>query len=610
MQTLPAKLGALLAVTALATLLACEANPPSAAEQDIGNEDPLDTSCRTTGCDDGDGCTVDLCELFAGTYSCHHYPRQCPAGQSCDAERGACVECRTDVDCSDGQYCSGAEVCSDGFCQSGTPPCPQSACDELEDACVECLGDGDCDDAVYCNGPEQCHNGVCSNGIPPCPAEQCDESLGLCADAFSARISGCPTTEYYPGVPVMLGAILRGGVGEHTRIEWSLEATDATIDSTASSSIQLLIPQAQNVRVSLVATDYVDASGAWTPRSQSTAECVLPESMALAYLAESPVSGVLPQDFTARGGTIEVSVSPVGIDGGLIVEDLTLANFAFREVTVTRLDEPQSVITTAQVAPSALEVIEPGDPTKGVTATITLDSTGSMQTNDPQRLRVDAAQALVEQLTERDLAAVLEFSRSASPSPGFFGARLLQPLTNDHALLDAAIAAVTADGTTPLYDALLDSCDLLVTEGRVNSAVVVLTDGLENASTTGTLTTVIATAVDHGIPVFPIGLGANIDFAELQTLADATGGTFATALNAAELDRLFRSLGVAVTKGRTIITASVTFTTPIGGPGVYTVAGDLETRMGQQRRVSPFSFQVTLGNPALVRFQSAASELR
>jgi hypothetical protein len=233
-----------------------------------------------------------------------------------------------------------------------------------------------------------------------------------------------------------------------------------------------------------------------------------------------------------------------------------------------------------------------------------------MTGNDPQRLRVAAAQKLVERLTEKDLAAVLEFSRDGSPpSAGFLAARLLQTFTANHDLLNAAIALIGQSGTTPLYDALLDSIGLLKSEAQPNPAEVVLTDGLENASSTGTVANVIDEAVAADIPIFPIGLGTGIDFTELQELARRTGGTFASALNPQELEALFQALGTAVTQGRFVVTATVQFDQAVGPAGVYTIAGTLETTLGQQTRAAPFSFQVVLGNAKALRLQTAEPEL-
>ncbi|HRX87120.1 MAG TPA: VWA domain-containing protein [Phycisphaerae bacterium] len=595
-------------VTLLVAVLAGCAAGPEAAEQPVPSPTPAaDTSCLTAGCDDGDGCTDDRCELAAGTYRCFHYPIVCAGGLACDPERGACVECLVDAECSDGQFCTGVEVCSDGFCRAGVAPCA-GICDEVANTCVTCQTDADCDDGIYCNGAEACSNGLCFPAEPPCSAEECDEVLDACAGAFSARIIGCADADLYFDIPLPLSADVSGGLGERTRLEWSLEAELASINSTRASTIQLLVPEAEDVRVVLTATDLEPDGDGWVVRSQATTECVLPVTSAKRYLTSAPVSGVLPETFDARGGTIDLSVSPLDVKGDLIVDEIDAMSFTFRDVAVSRLGTPGVVVSTARIAPAALEVIAPHDPEVGVTVAITLDATGSMMTNDPSRLRVKAAQALVELLREKDYAAVLEFSRSLTPSPGFLGALLLQGLTKDHEQLNAAIATIGANGSTPLFDALLDSIRLLRNDAEYNPAVVVLTDGLENASVAGTFDYVVAEAVMAEIPIFPIGLGADIDFTQLQELAKATGGTFASALNPIELQALFEALGTAVTRGRTVVTAAVMFDQPLVGPGMYTVSGTLDTSIGLVTRSAPFSFQIELGGAKRVLRQTAAAE--
>jgi hypothetical protein len=150
-------------------------------------------------CDDGIGCTEDLCV----NHSCQH-------------------NAQDDV-CDDGAYCNGTETCRPEYsgdasgCAEGTNPCPpDSQCSEgengpicacendadcndaiacTEDACVneECQNtpnDELCDDDLFCNGEEQCispRNGQpwdgwgCISDGNPCPPDMvCDEDNDEC----------------------------------------------------------------------------------------------------------------------------------------------------------------------------------------------------------------------------------------------------------------------------------------------------------------------------------------------------------------------------------------------------------------------------------------------
>ena len=270
-------------------------------------------------------------------------------------------------------------------------------------------------------------------------------------------------------------------------------------------------------------------------------------------------------------------------------------SFSFAPLSVRRLNEPATIIATGTASPRDLTIIGPLDPHQGVTVAILLDSTGSMTTNDPQRIRVEAGKKLVTILDDGDEAAVGDFRTGGQPTPGYRYLRLLQDFTSDHSLLNAALERVLADGGTPFYDAMLDGIDLLLEHHAGNPAIVALTDGQENSSTEGTFTSVVQTAYAADIPVFPIGLGADVDFTELQRLAEETGGTFASALDAAELEQLFENMGVAVTAGRVVLEADLAFSPALPSSGVFTITGLLWTEVGGVVHESPFSFQVELG---------------
>lgn len=70
--------------------------------------------------------------------------------------------CQDSRDCtSDGLFCSGDPVCTDGVCGFSGNPCGAAStplCDEDNDRCAECLDDGDCADT------EMCRDAVCMPG--------------------------------------------------------------------------------------------------------------------------------------------------------------------------------------------------------------------------------------------------------------------------------------------------------------------------------------------------------------------------------------------------------------------------------------------------------------
>jgi subtilisin family serine protease len=96
--------------------------------------------------------------------------------------------CTTDPECSDGQFCNGAEVCNAGICQAGTPPncadsvaCTTDTCNETTDSCDHTPNNGACDDGLFCNGAETCNVTLgCQAGTDPCAPEPCNEGTDTC----------------------------------------------------------------------------------------------------------------------------------------------------------------------------------------------------------------------------------------------------------------------------------------------------------------------------------------------------------------------------------------------------------------------------------------------
>ncbi len=178
-------------------------------------------------CDDGVGCTVDVCD--PATDACAHAAddslcddgrfcngvetcdalADCQAGvapdcddgvgctvDSCDPALDDCLSVPDDGQCDNGVFCDGAEVCDpENGCAAGGDPCPGQFCRESEPFCVDCLADADCDDGDFCNGAEVCDpTGMCVEGAPPCPPDMvCNPDQRRCE-------SGLFTLDFKPGV--------------------------------------------------------------------------------------------------------------------------------------------------------------------------------------------------------------------------------------------------------------------------------------------------------------------------------------------------------------------------------------------------------------------------
>jgi hypothetical protein len=151
-------------------------------------------------CDDGVGCTVDLCD--ESTRACVNRPdnTRCTAPATCDPSRDCtAVPCTTAADCDDGDPCTGAESCAAGRCVRGVPLRCDDGVDCTADSCVPRVGcqsradDTRCSDGVFCNGVETCGPRGCQRGAPlacggtMCSPTRCDEATRACVPVSADR---------------------------------------------------------------------------------------------------------------------------------------------------------------------------------------------------------------------------------------------------------------------------------------------------------------------------------------------------------------------------------------------------------------------------------------
>ncbi|MGH7932730.1 MAG: VWA domain-containing protein [Candidatus Binataceae bacterium] len=130
-----------------------------------------------------------------------------------------------------------------------------------------------------------------------------------------------------------------------------------------------------------------------------------------------------------------------------------------------------------------------------VSVGILVDTSGSMAPKIPQASA--AISQFISDLNPRD--DVFMFAFSSQPF-------LLQPFTTNHYLVLSRLSLLHAYGQTALYDTILDGL-LMLQHGRWDKkALLVVTDGMDNASQSG-LNQVIAQAHRMGVLVYSIGIG-------------------------------------------------------------------------------------------------------
>ena len=166
---------------------------------------------------------------------------------------------------------------------------------------------------------------------------------------------------------------------------------------------------------------------------------------------------------------------------------------------------------------------------------LAIDTSGSMLPDNIERAKA-AADAFATRMEPGTRMGVVAFSDQPV---------VVQELTSDLGQVRAAIRGLTAQGDTALYDAVIQSSQLLGKEAAQRN-LVLLSDGLHDGPPT-TISQAIAAANKNEVDIYTVGLGPGGDenSANLERMAKATGGE---AFSAApeQLERLYAVLATTL----------------------------------------------------------------
>jgi hypothetical protein len=148
-----------------------------------------------------------------------------------------------------------------------------------------------------------------------------------------------------------------------------------------------------------------------------------------------------------------------------------------------------------------------------------IDSSGSMQTNDPQDLRKDAAKAYVDDMRIPDRGDVVDFDSTATLVGN-------DHLSSNYVQIKSNIDKIDSNGGTAIGAALQLSNDELIGYGDPSHIwiVILLTDGV--TSDDALCYQEAQRAADNNIKIYTIGLGNSVDEALLEDIAEITGGKY------------------------------------------------------------------------------------
>jgi len=152
-------------------------------------------------------------------------------------------------------------------------------------------------------------------------------------------------------------------------------------------------------------------------------------------------------------------------------------------------------------------------------------------------LIIDASSSMRTKIGEV-AAAALAFARSSNPDDELFALRFNDDVRNavgkdgflraaDHDALSGALLSIRPEGRTALYDALIEGLDRLDEGARARKALVLISDGGDNASA-AKLDTVLQRARKSNAAIYTIGLfdadDPDRNPGVLKSLARETGG--------------------------------------------------------------------------------------
>ncbi|MBR0076687.1 MAG: VWA domain-containing protein [Synergistaceae bacterium] len=153
---------------------------------------------------------------------------------------------------------------------------------------------------------------------------------------------------------------------------------------------------------------------------------------------------------------------------------------------------------------------------QGLDIVFVIDCSGSMQTNDPDKLALEMPKKFIENLSgDRDKAAVVKFDSNSY---------VVHDLTKDQDALKTAIDTITYYGPTNGSAGLNSALNILDSSNASYRYIVFLTDGEDNYYSYS-YDTLIQRAKSNGIIIYTIGMGSAIENT-LQQIASETGGAY------------------------------------------------------------------------------------
>ncbi|WKA57796.1 S-layer homology domain-containing protein [Planococcus shenhongbingii] len=162
----------------------------------------------------------------------------------------------------------------------------------------------------------------------------------------------------------------------------------------------------------------------------------------------------------------------------------------------------------------AAPIIGENGKTKNIDVVFSIDSSGSMYSNDPDDIRKTASMNFVDKLKESDRGAVVDFDSYAD---------VVVELTNNKEHIKYGIDTIDSSGGTNIYRGLQAALEELKQNGRDDhyKMIVFLTDGDGSWNES-----IINELNENNVTVYTVGLGNDVQEPLLQRIAQSTNGKY------------------------------------------------------------------------------------
>ncbi|HHX59147.1 MAG TPA: YARHG domain-containing protein, partial [Epulopiscium sp.] len=227
---------------------------------------------------------------------------------------------------------------------------------------------------------------------------------------------------------------------------------------------------------------------------------------------------------------IDVSAYPIvkvylGIqdyNGGQVLKDLTLEYFYLSE----KIDGNESYIKKEITKAIRLDKME------NLNINLVADVSGSMQGSP-----ITYAQEVM-----RKFVGMIQFQIGDKVSLISFADQVYSelPFSSDANAVINAINGLKLGNKTALYDALYVAINQTAMQSGAK-CIIAFTDGMDNASQC-TPEIVVELATRYGIPIFIIGVGADLDNMNLNYITNSTGGFYRNIESTSSMDDIYNAI--------------------------------------------------------------------